>query len=71
MSQTEQILKALQAGERITSIGALKRFGCFRLASRISDLKRKGYDIKCETMTGENGKRWGRYFMENAKGGAR
>jgi hypothetical protein len=28
---------------------ALKDLGCMRLASRISDLKRKGYAIKSET----------------------
>ena len=69
MSQNEQILKALKAGESITPLGALERFGCFRLGARIADLKRMGYNIKCEMERGENGKRWGRYKLID-KGGA-
>lgn len=67
-TQNEKILKALKAGERITPLGALERFGCFRLASRISDLKRQGYNIRCEMVNGANGKRWGRYTLVRKQG---
>ena len=40
------ILEALQRGETLTPIDALKRFGCFRLGARIWDLKDKGYQIE-------------------------
>lgn len=39
-TQNAQILAYLKAGNRLTSLVALNKFGCFRLASRISDLRR-------------------------------
>lgn len=47
-SQATQILKSLQAGNRITPQDALREFGCFRLAARIADLRREGYGINTE-----------------------
>ena len=38
-TQNQKILKYLKEGNRITALEALKMFGCFRLASRISDLR--------------------------------
>ncbi len=46
MSQELEILMELKRGKKITPLDALKRFGCFRLASRISDLRKQGYEIK-------------------------
>lgn len=45
-SQNSQIRNWLLAGRSITSLEALDRFRCFRLASRISDLKRQGLPIE-------------------------
>lgn len=45
-TQNAKILEYLNNGNTITSLEALNLFGCFRLASRISDLKKKGYAIK-------------------------
>ena len=45
-SQLEAILEALQAGETLTPLDALNRWGCFRLGARIWDLRHKGYDIE-------------------------
>ena len=45
-TQNEMILEHLVAGYSITALEALYDFGCFRLASRISDLKKAGYDIE-------------------------
>lgn len=39
-SQNTRIFEYLKAGNRLTSLIALNKFGCFRLASRISDLRR-------------------------------
>lgn len=39
-SQNSRIFRYLMEGNRITSLEALKMFGCMRLASRISDLRR-------------------------------
>ena len=40
-SQNGRILAYLQDGETITALEALKLFKCFRLASRMTDLKNK------------------------------
>ena len=37
-SQNKRIFAYLMEGHRITSLEALKLFGCMRLASRISDI---------------------------------
>jgi hypothetical protein len=60
-SQTKDILAYLEEGNSITSIEALNKFGCFRLASRINDLRQLGHDIKTE-MVGED-KKFARYTL--------
>jgi hypothetical protein len=48
-TQNEMILKHLQTHKRgITAMQALNKFGCMRLASRISELRRMGYIISRE-----------------------
>lgn len=56
-SQCKTILKYLQEGHSITQIKASDKFRITRLAARISDLKKRGYDIVSE----EVGKGFGRY----------
>jgi len=73
MSQNEMILDYLQRGNSLTSLEALNLFGCFRLASRINDLKNKiineklPYEIesKMESHTDELGceKHYKRYYL--------
>lgn len=43
-SQTQQILEALKNGETLTPLGALNRFGCFRLGARVYELRHGEYD---------------------------
>lgn len=64
-SQNTQILKALKKGARITPIDALKRFGCFRLSARISDLRKAGHKVKVR-MVHMNGKNFAEYYMGRA-----
>lgn len=45
MSQCNDILRHLETHRGITAIVALDRYGCFRLAARISDLRAQGYQI--------------------------
>ena len=45
-SQKQQILSALKAGDALTPLDALNRFGCFRIGARIWELRREGYNIK-------------------------
>ena len=56
-SQNEQIKAALERGETLTALDALKRFGCFRLTSRIWDLSQRGMQIKKEWVKLPNGKK--------------
>jgi hypothetical protein len=63
-SQCKQILAWLQQGNTLTSIQALNKFGCFRLASRVNDLKRSGIDVCKRTVKNpDNGKRYAEYFI--------
>ena len=48
-TQAERILDYIEEFGSITQMDALRDLGCMRLASRISDLKRKGYPIASET----------------------
>ena len=56
MSQKAEILATLKEGERLTALDALERFGCFRLAARIHELKQEGWNIVPEDVTLPNGK---------------
>lgn len=44
-TQNERILRYLETHGSITQLEALAELGVMRLASRISDLKRQGYEI--------------------------
>ena len=60
MTQTNQILSHLKRGWSITAIDALKKYGCFRLAARIRDIRDMGYPIDT-TMEFKDGKKYARY----------
>lgn len=53
-SQCERIIQYINECGSITQMEALKELGCFRLASRINDLKRKGYNIRRDMITVKN-----------------
>ncbi len=53
-SQNEKILAHLEKYGSITPLEAMAEYGCMRLASRISDLKRQGYPIIAERGKGKN-----------------
>lgn len=55
-TQCAQIKAWLQAGKKLTSLEALKLFGCMRLASRIHDLRNAGLDIHKEKVKTPSGK---------------
>ena len=60
-TQTEQIKQYLDQGHTLTAIEALEKFHCFRLASRIYDLKQEGYKVNKIMITGDNKKRYAQY----------
>ena len=53
-TQCQKILRHLEDHGSITTLDAFRDYGILRLASRMNDLKREGYSIKSEIMTGEN-----------------
>lgn len=63
MTQSEQILLYLKTGARLTPIDALQRFGCFRLAARVADLRGEGHDIRTDTLVTAQGKRVAEYRL--------
>jgi len=64
-TQNQKIRARLEAGKRINPLQALKWYGCFRLASRINDLKNDGMEIKKEMRTSNKDEsvRYAEYFI--------
>tara|TARA_R100000700_G_scaffold39736_1_gene53252 strand:+ start:586 stop:786 length:201 start_codon:yes stop_codon:yes gene_type:complete len=62
-SQNKQIKEYLETGRRITAWEALDLFRCFRLASRIHDLKQSGVAIDSDTIISDDGKRYKEYWI--------
>lgn len=60
--QTKEIIEYMRIHGSITPIDALNVCGCFRLAARISDLKKQGHKIEM-VMEERNGKRFARYYL--------
>ena len=54
LTQCDRILRHLQDFGAITSLEAITEYGILRLASRINDLKRRGYNISAERGKGKN-----------------
>jgi hypothetical protein len=63
MSQTTQIANYLNKGRKLTPIDALKKFGCFRLAARIADLRNDGMNIKTTIIKLKNKKQVAQYSI--------
>ena len=61
-SQNAAILSHLSRRKSLTALSALERFGCFRLAARIYDLREAGYTINSRTIEA-SGKRIAEYYL--------
>lgn len=61
--QCQEVLSHLQSGNPITALEALNLYGIFRLASRIHDLRKIGYDIQSRETATENGKKIAQYYL--------
>lgn len=57
-TQTQLVLDYIMECGSITPLDAIRDLGCMRLASRISDLKKQGYDIESKPEAVLN--RWGK-----------
>lgn len=55
-SQCKRIAEWLNKGKSITQLEALHMFECFRLASRIHDLRERGMNIVMEKIVTPTGK---------------
>lgn len=68
ITQTDRIIRHIQDYGSITPLEAMQEYGIMRLASRMCDIKRAGYNVRREMVTGRN--RYGesttyaRYFLE-------
>lgn len=65
-SQNSQILWHLSSGTALTALDALDLIEppCFRLASRISELRQRGHDIKTTMIKTKRGAEIAEYRME-------
>jgi hypothetical protein len=54
ISQCDKIVEYMREHGGITQLEAYLDIGCWRLASRISDLKKRGYGIRKEWVTVKN-----------------
>ena len=63
MTQCDQILHHLETVGPLTPLDALNLFGCFRLTSRIWDLKQRGHNIHTGTKSISNGKSFAVYTL--------
>ena len=65
-TQNEKIKKYLEAGNTLTPLEALNLFGCFRLVTRIFELKKQGLNIDSEMVEDSaTGKRYAKYRLRN------
>jgi hypothetical protein len=64
MSQNKQIADYLNKGKKLTPIDALNKFGCFRLAARIADLRNEGMNIVTNTIKLDNKKQIAQYSVK-------
>lgn len=62
-NQNRMILEHLESGSSITSLEALAKFGCLRLAARIAELRRMGFSIGKEMVPVESGAHVAEYFL--------
>lgn len=54
VTQAHRVLDYLDENGSITQLEALQELGVMRLASRISDLKKKGYPIRSDVVAVKN-----------------
>lgn len=68
-TQAERIRQYMEDFGSITQLEALNDLGCMRLASRISDLKKKGIPIKSEVIAVKNRYKEDCYIKRYSLGG--
>lgn len=61
-TQNEKIKNYLEKGKSLTPLDALKKFSCFRLAARVSYLRKEGLNIATKYVT-KQGKTYASYRL--------
>lgn len=73
MSQCDRIVQYIEDFGSITTMQAFADLGCTRLASRICDLRKRGYDIESEFVSDVNRYRepvsYKRYYFARKEAG--
>lgn len=60
----KRVISYLNEGNKLTSLEALRLFGCARLASRINELRNSGHDIrKTMIVVGDKKARVAQYYL--------
>lgn len=62
-AQTVKILEYMRTHDGITAEEACLRLNVWRLAARIKDLRKQGYNITTEMVKAPNGERFGLYRL--------
>ena len=62
--QCQKLVELFEQGRRLTFLEAIKEAGTTSLHSRLSEIRRAGYDVRGEWEKLENGKRVKRYFLQ-------
>ena len=57
------VLRHLRSGKRITAYEAVQRYGIYRLAARVNELRRMGHAVK-STEVRDGSRHWAVYWME-------
>jgi hypothetical protein len=57
------VLRHLRSGKRITAYEAVQRYGIYRLAARVNELRRMGHAVKSEDVW-QGSRHWAVYWME-------
>ena len=65
-SQNKVLRKHLESGKSISPMMALNRFGIYRLASRVNDLRNQGMNIVTE-MVYAHPVRYAKYYIPKRK----
>lgn len=64
MSQRNEILMHIKEHGSINPLMALERYGCMRLAARVSELRQGGHKIETRMKKSHNNKVYAEYYME-------
>ena len=61
-TQNQRIIDFLATGHSLSATEALRKFGCFRLAARVRNLRDAGHKITSHTVA-KDGRRWARCWL--------